>query len=1317
MPIDLLAEQPKDLLADTPVIDRSVISWRQEEPTVWDRIREIFPNDFAAQSQKATNALTYSEMLGIRPSVAYEYHDDISQQIQDKLDTEKILTERKGIKGAISSGWDTSLLGMMLNQQVPPPFESVDYMERWLQGMIAMGTDIPFFIAGYGIGGGTPISGMAGAFGFHSGLRQILVDRYTKGEVKDLRDFTDRVASAAKETVKGQVIGGFTGGAGFMSPVWLQKLAPGAAPSVGWKAMNELATMTAASKLIEGQIPTAKDLFDTASILLALHAGGRGYTAIRSRIPEVRNKLQDIFIETGTHPKEVLRQINNEIPDPRVDIIDVLNKRMAELKKNIPVEEVKEVTKEVAKAEPVAELPSTQVEGKQPTSIKNAIVDLEREARGLPPIERPAIARVTEETVKAKVESGQLDTRAMARKINNLVDIGEPVPALSQEWSDAFAYDKTRIKSELRSIREEIKQTGIVPELEARREVLEEILSSNEKATTAIGTAWSDIGRARQKMWNDDYSVETMIQRAKEDGIEITPKLRKKLEKFSEEIEAKETEILTGQDKVITDNLTKTIKQVQNEEALAQRKQERIYTKTELDVEFDSLVKEFNKTIGGQLNIGIDPVAVKILVELARNRIRSGIVTAEGIVDSIHTALVNAGLEYSKRELRDAISQYGVTKEMSKEEIATKLREAKRQMQLISALEDAKKSIAPARTGLQRDKVSDRVRELQRQVNEAMRETGVRAISPEQQWKSSLDAVKTRLKNSIADIVKRFETGIPEPKKTGIKYDEATTDLKRFRDKIQTVLDFAEGKGKKELSPEQKISMAKSALEKSITEYERRITEEDLKPKKKTGAEVVTPELTRLRGERDLLKDIFKMMQEEAKPKKSAEEVAIESFRKRTEKAITEYGRRITEKDYTTKPRKELPLGERELRLQFELEKVKKEYWNDKLIDQLKNRPLIEKIGAGLGEAITLSKSIRSAYDVSAVGRQGWLYVLAHPVQGFKNIPDMFRALRSEEAMFKIDQSIRQRPNFKLYSKAKLELTERGATLTKMEEQFQSRWAEMVPGVAASNRAYISFLNLARANSFDNLYAATKWKGVVSAEGLQAIGKFVNESTGRGGIKGWENALAGLGKFLWAPKLVLSRFQILTGHAMWKGTPETRIAIAKEYGRILRGLAVIYTLASIWDDVTIETSPLSSDFSKIRIGNRRIDVMAGLSQNTVLMDRVWQEKIKKQTGAVVPISGAVPFGGRTTWSIISDFMRTKLTPVLGAYVDYKVGKDVVGNRVTYYDLPEKLLTPLSFGDIYDSMKEDGVPAGLALSILATFGIGIQIYNPQERNKP
>jgi len=326
----------------------------------------------------------------------------------------------------------------------------------------------------------------------------------------------------------------------------------------------------------------------------------------------------------------------------------------------------------------------------------------------------------------------------------------------------------------------------------------------------------------------------------------------------------------------------------------------------------------------------------------------------------------------------------------------------------------------------------------------------------------------------------------------------------------------------------------------------------------------------------------------------------------------------------------------------------------------------------------------------------------------------MFRALGSERAAFRIEQEIQGRKNYKLYREGGVALTESRGASSNVEEMYRSRWGELVPGIPASNRAFTSYLNLIRADLFDAMHKSAFSTRTATPAELKAIGDYVNMATGRGSIKGYENMMIGLGTIMWAPKLVLSRFQMLLGKGLMPGggiTAATRIAVAKEYARILTGIATIYAVHSFLTGEPVEDDPRSSDFGKIVVGNTRIDVLAGVSQATVFTARIISGETKSlKSGQVKPIRGDyVPYGGTDTWKVITNFLRTKLTPAIGIGINLVDGKDLMGEKITLYDVPRETLVPLAMMDIYDAMDEEGVPPGFALGILGMFGVGIQTH--------
>jgi hypothetical protein len=204
----------------------------------------------------------------------------------------------------------------------------------------------------------------------------------------------------------------------------------------------------------------------------------------------------------------------------------------------------------------------------------------------------------------------------------------------------------------------------------------------------------------------------------------------------------------------------------------------------------------------------------------------------------------------------------------------------------------------------------------------------------------------------------------------------------------------------------------------------------------------------------------------------------------------------------------------------------------------------------------------------------------------------MFRALASERGQFASERQIMGRPNYPLYMRSGLYLSEHGLNLSRMEEVYMSRWVEKIPGVAQSQRAYTVFLNRLRADAFDAMSATLGRDGKLTLAESKAIANYINVATGRGNVAARENALVILNTAFFAPRYVLSRFQLVAGEPFYGGSARTRAAIGKEYARFLTGMGIIYGLGVLAGG-HLEQDPRASDFGKLRFGNTRLDPLAG----------------------------------------------------------------------------------------------------------------------------
>lgn len=836
------------------------------------------------------------------------------------------------------------------------------------------------------------------------------------------------------------------------------------------------------------------------------------------------------------------------------------------------------------------------------TGVKNAIVDKERAARGLEPLDKQTATDPFEVT-KAKVDSGELDPRKLAK------DTVEKPRALTVEETDALIYDRQILKNEHKSIQSQIDEAIKLGDNEAemklleKRSVVEENLDTLDRAADLSGTKSGQSLQARVKEIQEDYSLANMLTRARSDngGKPLSETARKKYEDFAKRIEAANLKIKQYEDKIAAFEAQKAVGKIRNEVALEHRKIKRAATKVELDIELDSLVKELNASLG---NLHANPVfnaeVYTAFGKIAKNRVKAGYNTMEGLVDEVYTITKNAGLNFTKREVSDAISKYGVTSQLSKDEINVQLRELKRQMRLTSALEDAQKGITPLRSGLTRDAKTEKVLKLEKEVRQAMQENGIdvtKVKSEEEQWKTALQSFKTRTKNRITELEQKINTG-----------------------------------------------------------------------------------------------------------------------------------------DFTTKKRRDLALDKEALDLKFKKDQVIKEYHKARALDTLARRTTLEKAKDMGIEAVNTVRAIKTSVDLSAVLRQGGFIVLGHPVRGIKAMPSMFKALRSEKGQFAVEQEILKRANYKLYEDAGLYLSEHGQKLSQMEEVYMSQWMDYNKGVLgkvlapvrASGRAYTTYLNRLRADSFDAMLKNLPTvAGKANPVEMKAIANFINVATGRGNLGLKEGALVGLNTVFFAPRYVLSRFQLMYGQPFKGGTRVTKQMVAKEYARFLAGIAVVYSLA-IASGAKVGIDPHSSDFGKIIIGNTRLDPMVGLSQTATFTTRVLtgdkSAYNKGRTLSLDGVKGSKPkeMSAEEYGRVVSNFLRSKIAPVPGTAWNWKTKKDVIGNKIERVgdaedflhgtSIPSNLVMPLALSDIYQTMQQQGIPKGTALSLLSIFGMGMQTYN-------
>lgn len=464
--------------------------------------------------------------------------------------------------------------------------------------------------------------------------------------------------------------------------------------------------------------------------------------------------------------------------------------------------------------------------------------------------------------------------------------------------------------------------------------------------------------------------------------------------------------------------------------------------------------------------------------------------------------------------------------------------------------------------------------------------------------------------------------------------------------------------------------------------------------------------------------DQAKLLRAEAEGEKMTA-AKLAAYKKRTFKKALEIENKTAIGNFEKTPRVPLEKDAEALRLQAKLEQAKAEFAHALERDRYDKLSTIGKLREQGLNTYDAARNLMTTGEFSFILRQGKMTALSHPILTAKAIPATVKALFSDEVGARaLDLQITNSPDYPAAKTAKLHLVDEGAKLSRQEEIFASKWAEKIPGLRNFNQAGRVFLNKVRFDVWKNLRDRLP---EITPERDAQLATFVNEATGRGTLGGLERAAVPLGRVLFSPRFLASRIQLLVGHSLWGGDAATRRIIATEYAKTLAALGIYYTLLAQMKDkqgkpATIEKDPRSSDFGKVKVGNTRLDPLAGLIQPIVFGARTATLERKDAKGKIVSLQNP-PYGGQKWSDIATNFGRSKLHPIPGAIVNLFNGTDLGGNPATIQNQALNMAYPLTYMDVYQALQEQDMPEGEILSLLTLLGEGLQSYDSSKKRKP
>ena len=358
--------------------------------------------------------------------------------------------------------------------------------------------------------------------------------------------------------------------------------------------------------------------------------------------------------------------------------------------------------------------------------------------------------------------------------------------------------------------------------------------------------------------------------------------------------------------------------------------------------------------------------------------------------------------------------------------------------------------------------------------------------------------------------------------------------------------------------------------------------------------------------------------------------------------------------------------------------------------------------------------SLLASFDNSFLGRQGLNTLQTHPTIWWKmakeSFVDFYKAVINVDPRDALYADVYSRPNYLngRYDAAKL--------IPKTEEQFPVSWPGKVPVVGriykGSEYAFNDSAVRARIDLFDLLTEKAEKNGVdMNDVQIKDTGELVSSLTARANIP---HSISGATRLVfWAPKMLKANWDVLTMHTFGFGlkTGFARKEAAINLAKIITETGLIMAIANGLRPGSAETNPTSSNFGKIKVGNRTWDYSGGKAAILTLAARGITQKTKSATTGVVS-SYSPGFGSNTFKDAIENFIEGKTTPAISAFIKWAGQSDYQNKKPTPGSLLLGAFTPILVQNILQSKDESALSATLGI-VLDGLGLNSNLMTTGE----
>lgn len=666
--------------------------------------------------------------------------------------------------------------------------------------------------------------------------------------------------------------------------------------------------------------------------------------------------------------------------------------------------------------------------------------------------------------------------------------------------------------------------------------------------------------------------------------------------------------------------------------------------------------------------------------KLAEAHIRAGLRGEGSVMAAVTASLQKKFPDLTERQVRVLFSEYGKATFPSKDEVKVELRRLRSLVQLQESITRLESGQPALKSGPQRDKDTQEIREKRSRLNELLKTLAKSAKTPEQ-LASYNDARIRNLNNQIEDLQKQIATGErPGPRAKPVP----TAEVQALIDQRDALRNEIRRIDKKPVDPEERYQEQRGrSIQRRMKELQDKIAADDFEKVKRVPRELNEAN-KQAAYELEKVKEEFLRLQYEAE---MAKRTPVQKVLGGTRDAINLARAYMTSVDLSGLLRQGgfISFG-RPLRALRSVPSSLKAFVSEKAefeaSEEIKNRPnapLYSKFGlelTGIGSG-PLSK-VEEAYATRWLNKVPWI-IGGGIVRGSgRSYTIMLNRIRADS-----------------FDAMVAALSKDGSNPTKEEGEAIANYINVATGrgkVGTSNNA---------GEVLNTVFFAPR---LVASRFQLLAGQPLYGGTAR------------------TRKMIAQEYaRFLIG----VGIATTLAAMMKDEDD---------------ETPTIVFDPRSADFGKVRFGNTYLDPLAGLAQVTVFLSRIATGETVAPSG-LKPLratytltdlrralgedmtphklskEGKLPYGASTSGNVIWRFLRSKLAPVPGAVVNTLESQNMIGEPVTPGETAVSLVTPMSVGNIADVMEEQGITRGTAITLLGLLGMGVQYRKPKEKAKP